>query len=176
MAIGSPLPDWTFGSTISAEFKGFDFSMLLTGTLGVEVFNGVTRPDISTTNRQAWILDQWTPENTDTDVPTLRVGDPNGNFTRATDLVNIEDGSYARIKNLQIGYSLSRNVLEKLNCTKWRFYISAENLHTFTNYRGSDPEVGSTVANGSINIVDTGIDRGIYPPARTIRLGTSITF
>ena len=150
--------------------------MLLTSQLGVDVFNGITRTDLTTTNRQAFVLDQWSETNTDTDVPIIRLGDPNRNYTRATDLINIEDGSYLRIKNLQFGYNIGANILEKLRCTKWRWYVSVENLHTFTNYRGSDPEVGSTVTNGNINVVDTGIDRGIYPQARTFRLGTSITF
>ncbi len=176
VAIGSPLPDWTVGSTLSAEYAGFDFSALLTGQFGVDVFNGITRQDITTTNKQAWLLNQWSETNTDTDVPIFTVGDPNGNYTRATDAVNIEDGSYVRLKNIQLGYSLAPNVLERIKCSKWRWYISVENLTTFTNYRGSDPEVGSTQTNGNINIVDTGIDRGIYPQARTFRLGTSITF
>ena len=176
VAIGSPLPAWTVGSTLSASYKGFDISALLTGQFGIDVFNGITRTDISTTNRQSFVADQWSPTNTDSEVPRLVVGDPNGNYTRATDLVNIESGDYIRVKNLQIGYNIKSSVLQKFRCSKWRWYIAAENLTTFTDYRGSDPEVGSTSSNGNINIVDTGIDRGIYPQARTIRIGTSITF
>ena len=77
---------------------------------------------------------------------------------------------------MQIGYNLPLSILEKIKCTNWRWYVSVENLATFTNYEGPDPEVGSTVTDGNINIVDTGIDRGIYPQARTFRLGTTITF
>lgn len=176
VAIGSPLPDWTVGSTVSLDYKGFDFSMLLTGQLGVDVFNGINRPDITTSNRQTWILNQWTETNPSNSIPRLVNGDPNQNYTRATDMINIEDGSYVRIKNIQIGYSMPSAVLEKISCTNWRWFISVENLTTFTRYSGPDPEVGSTVTDGNINIVDTGIDRGIYPQARTFRVGTSITF
>lgn len=176
VAIGSPLPDWTLGSTISADYKGFDFSMLLTGQLGLDVFNGINRPDISTSNRQSRILDQWSETNPSNDVPRFLVLDQNQNYTRATDMVNIEDGSYLRIKNLQVGYRLPSNFLEKFKCTAWRWFVSVENLATFTGYSGPDPEVGSTVTDGNINVVDTGIDRGIYPQARTFRIGTSITF
>lgn len=176
VAIGSPLPDWTLGSTLAADYKGFDFSALITGQLGVDIFNGLNRPDITTTNRQTWILDQWTETNPSNDVPRLVNGDPSQNYTRATDMVNIENGNYIRIKNLQIGYTIPVKLLEKMSATKWRWYVSVENLATFTGYEGPDPEVGSTVTDGNINIVDTGIDRGIYPQARTFRIGTSLTF
>ncbi len=175
-AIGSPLPDWTLGSNLSADYKGFDFSALITGQFGVDVFNGMNRPDILTSNRQTKILKQWTQENPSNDVPRLVSGDPNENYTNATDMVNIEDGSYLRLKNIQFGYRIPSAVLDKIKCSNWRVYISAENLLTLTNYSGADPEVGSTVTDGRINIRDTGIDRGIYPQARTFRLGTSITF
>ena len=96
--IGSPLPDWTVGSTLSLDYKGFDFSTLLTGQIGVEIFNGINRPDISTSNRQSWILDQWTESNPSNTVPRLINGDPNKNYTRATDLINIKSGDYHKNK------------------------------------------------------------------------------
>jgi TonB-linked SusC/RagA family outer membrane protein len=175
-AIGSPLPDWTLGSSLSMDYKGFDFSALITGQLGIDVFNGMNRPDILTSNRQTKILNQWTAENPSNDIPRLVSGDPNENYTNATDMVNIEDGSYIRLKNIQFGYRIPSAILDKINCSNWRVFVSAENLLTLTDYSGADPEVGSTVTDGNINIRDTGIDRGIYPQARTFRLGTSITF
>ncbi len=174
--IGSPLPDWTLGSNLSADYKNFDLSMLLIGQLGLDVFNGMNRPDIVTSNRQSYILDQWTESNPGQDIPRLVVNDLNKNYTRATDMVNIEDGSYLRLKNIQLGYRLPQAILEKLHASNWRVYVSAENLWTLTGYSGADPEVGSTVTDGNVNIRDTGIDRGIYPQARTFRVGTSITF
>lgn len=174
--IGSPLPDWTFGSNFKIDYKGFDVSALLIGQLGLDVFNGMNRPDISTSNRQDYILDQWTEDNPNGSIPRLVSGDPNKNYTRATDMINIEDGSYLRVKNVQFGYQFPNSMLERFKCSNWRVYISGENLFILTGYSGADPEVGSTVTDGNINIRDTGIDRGIYPMARTFRLGTSITF
>ena len=82
----------------------------------------------------------------------------------------IEDGSFLRIKNLQIGYSLPDRVVEKMNIGKFRCYLSASNLLTWTNYSGLDPEIGSR---GTLEI---GIDRGFYPVARTIIAGVNVTF
>jgi hypothetical protein len=81
-----------------------------------------------------------------------------------------------RLKNIQFGYRLPSDFLERIKCSNWRVYISAENLVTITGYSGADPEVGSTTTDGRINIRDTGIDRGIYPQSRTFRFGTSVTF
>ncbi|MFY0606661.1 MAG: TonB-dependent receptor [Cyclobacteriaceae bacterium] len=178
-AIGSPIPDWTMGSNLSASYKNFDFSALVIGQFGNELFNGINRPDIKTSNRQTWILDRWTAENPSNTVPRFSESDPNENFTRANDLLNIENGSFVRIRNVQLGYSIPNQFLEKIQCSNWRFYVSVENLATFTKYSGPDPEVGAPVDFGGSNVSsirDMGIDRGIYPQARTFRLGTSITF
>lgn len=177
--LGSPIPDWTMGSNISLRYKNFDFYALFTGQFGNELFNGINRPDISTSNRQTRILDRWTETNPSNTVPRFTIADQNRNYTRATDLLNIENGSYVRLKNVQIGYTLPSSVLEKFGCTNWRFYVSGENLLTFTSYRGPDPEVGAPVdfnGSGVSSIRDMGIDRGIYPQAKTFRIGTKITF
>lgn len=177
--IGSPIPDWTVGSNISVSYKNFDLYALFTGQFGNEIFNGINRPDIRTSNRQTWILNQWSEDNPSNTIPKLNASDPNENYTRATDLVNIEDGSYVRVKNIQIGYNLPSKVLDKFKFTSWRFYVSGENLLTFTKYSGSDPEVGSPIdfgGSGVASVRDMGIDRGIYPQARTFRIGTSVTF
>ncbi len=177
--LGSPIPDWVLGGNFSLSYKNFDFYALFTGQLGNELFNGINRPDIATSNKQTWILNRWSDTNRSNTVPRFTANDGNQNFTRATDLLNIEDGSYIRVKNIQVGYRLPVPLLDKFKCTSWRFYISAENLLTFTNYSGSDPEVGAPIdfeGSGVSSIRDMGIDRGVYPQARTFRLGTSITF
>ncbi|MEP1893203.1 MAG: SusC/RagA family TonB-linked outer membrane protein, partial [Cyclobacteriaceae bacterium] len=177
--IGSPIPEWTFGSTISLEYKSFDFSALFVGQAGNEIFNGINRPDIQTSNKQTWILDRWTAENPSNSIPRFVSGDANENYTNATDMVNIENGSFVRVKNVQIGYNVPSSLLSKINCSGWRVYISGENLFTFTKYSGPDPEVGAPVdftGSGVSSIRDMGIDRGIYPQARTFRIGTSVTF
>ena len=177
--IGSPIPNWTMGSTINLSYKNFSVSALITGQFGNEIFNGINRPDITTSNRQTWILDRWTETNPSNTVPRFTVADQNQNYKRATDMINIENGSYVRLKNVQIGYNLPTRALDKFNCTAWRFYISGENLVTITDYSGPDPEVGSPIdfgGSGVSSVRDMGIDRGIYPQARTFRIGTTITF
>ena len=166
--IGNPTPDWTLGFNASADYKNFDFSMLLIGTLGNEIFNGSQRQDLRYTNRTTAILDRWTGEGTSTDVPRYTWIDVNNNY-RVSDLY-IEDGSYLRLKNIQIGYTLPSGFLRRMGASTWRFYVSAENLLTLTKYTGADPEIGARSS------FDIGIDRGIYPQPRTWRLGTSITF
>lgn len=166
--IGNPTPDWTLGFNASAEYKNFDFSLLLIGTLGNEIFNGSQRQDLRYTNRTDAILERWTAEGTSTEIPRYTWIDVNNNY-RVSDLY-IEDGSYLRVKNVQIGYTLPSGILKRMGASTWRFYVSAENLLTFTNYTGADPEIGARSS------FDIGIDRGIYPQARTWRLGTSISF
>ena len=166
--IGNPTPDWTFGFNANFEYKQFDIAMLLIGTYGNDIFNGMQRQDLPNTNRTTAILDRWTGEGTSDEIPRFTFLDVNNNY-RVSDLY-IEDGSFLRVKNLQIGYTLPDNLLNRIKSTKWRFYISAENLFTFTKYTGTDPEIGA------LSSFDIGIDRGVYPQARTFRLGTSISF
>lgn len=166
--IGNPNPDWIFGLNGSFNYKQFDLAFLVTGTYGNDIFNGSQRPDLKFTNRTTAALDRWTPENPSSTNPRFTWSDNNNN-NRVSDLY-IEDGSYARLKNIQIGYTLPKSILTRIKSSAWRFYISAENLFTLTNYTGADPEIGA------MSSFDVAIDRGIYPQARTFRLGTSVTF
>ena len=166
--IGDPTPDWTFGFNASASYMNFDFSMMITGAYGNEIFNGSQRQDLRFTNRTTAILDRWTGEGTSNDVPRYTWSDINNNY-RVSDLY-LEDGSYLRLKNAQLGYAIPADFLKKIGASVWRIYVSGENLITLTKYTGADPEIGARSA------FDIGIDRGIYPQARTWRLGTTITF
>ena len=166
--IGNPTPDITFGLNGSVEFRNFDLSLFIQGTQGNDVFNGTQRQDLRFTNRTTKILDRWTGEGTSTTIPRYTWLDVNNNY-RVSDLY-IEDGSYVRLKNLQIGYNLPQQYMQKIRAEKCRIYISGENLFTLTKYTGVDPEIG---AFGSFDI---GIDRAIYPLARTFRFGASVTF
>ncbi|WP_258104081.1 TonB-dependent receptor [Marinoscillum sp. MHG1-6] len=173
--IGNPNPDWTFGFNLSADYQGFDVAIFLQGSLGNDIFNGTQRNDLRYTNRTTAALDRWTAENPSNTTPRYTWIDTNNN-ERISDLY-IEDGSFARLKNVQIGYNLPKGVLEKIGATNWRFYVSGENLLTFTNYSGADPEIGvMDGANGQKSAFNVGIDRGIYPQARTFRVGTTLTF
>lgn len=166
--IGNPIPDFTFGFNASVNYKQFDFSMFIQGTYGNDIFNGTQRQDLRFTNRTDKIEDRWTGEGTSNEIPRYAWIDVNNNY-RVSDLY-IEDGSFARIKNMQLGYKLPKSVLSNIGAVDWRFYVSVENLYTFTRYTGVDPEIGA------ISSFDIGIDRAVYPLARTMRFGTTLTF
>ncbi len=166
--IGKPTPDWTFGMNGNFEYKQFDLGFLVIGTYGNDVFNGIRRRDLNNTNLSADMLDRWTGEGTSNTIPRFTFSDRNNN-NRISDLY-IEDASFVRLKNIQIGYTIPARVLNRIHARNFRIYISAENLITLTRYSGADPEIGA------LSSFDIGIDRGIYPQARTFRLGTSISF
>ena len=166
--IGNPTPDWTFGLNGNFEFRQFDVGFLLAGTYGNEVFNGMQRRDLRFTNRTVHALDRWTGEGSSNTVPRYTWIDPNRN-DRVSDLY-IEDGSFIRLRNIQIGYTIPRTVLNAIRANTWRIFVSAENLFTLTRYTGADPEIGA------MSSFDVGIDRGVYPHARTWRVGTTISF
>lgn len=166
--IGKGMPDWTFGLTFNADWRGFDLSLFLQGTVGNDVFDYAQRGDIPAMNRPAWILDRWHGADTSNRVPRMTAENPNANW-RSSDLY-VKDGSYMRIKSLQLGYSLPEFWLSPLSITSFRIFVSADNLLTLTKYDGFDPEIA---AGGYTTI---GVDKGNYPQARTISIGANITF
>ncbi len=166
--IGNPTPKLTFGMNASFEYKQFDLGLFVNGTYGNDIFNGMQRRDLRYINRTTHFLNRWTGEGTSSTVPRFTWIDANNN-DRISDLY-IEDGSYLRLKNIQIGYTIPVQVLRRIQANSWRVYISAENLLTLTKYSGADPEIGA------MSSFDIAIDRGVYPLARTFRLGTSISF
>ena len=166
--IGNPTPDFTMGFNGSVEYNNFDLSFLVIGAFGHQLFNGSQRMDLAYTNSTSSLLDRWTEEGSSNTNPRYTWSDKNRN-NRISDLY-IENGNYVRVKNLQLGYNIPHDLLNKIKIANWRIYFSVENLFTFTNYTGADPEIGA------ISSFDIGIDRGIYPQARTIRFGTMITF
>ena len=161
--IGKPDPDWVFGLTLNADYKGFDLYAFFQGVWGNDIFIGPFRTDISMQNFPAWIMDRWTGPGTSNTVPRLTTNDPNRNY-RASDLL-IRNGAYCRLKNLQLGYTLPKNITQKVSIERLRLYVGAENLLTITGYKdGFDPEVGD------------GVDYGNYPHARVLTFGANITF
>ena len=166
--IGNPHPDFTYGLNMEVKHKGFDLSLFLQGSHGNDLYNGVFRYDLNTTNLPVSALERWTGEGTSDIHPRISHSDPNQN-NRVSDRF-IEDGSYMRVKNLPLGYTLPASVLEQMKISKFRVYVAASNLFTFTNYSGLDPEIGSR---GTLEI---GIDRGFYPSARSFMAGVNITF
>jgi TonB-linked SusC/RagA family outer membrane protein len=166
--IGKGMPDWTFGLSIGAEWKGFDVSLFFQGTAGNDIFDFSQRGDIPAMNRPTWILDRWIGEGTSNSIPRMTNANPNSNW-RSSDLY-VKDGTYVRLKTAQLGYTLPVVWTKKASVRTLRLFVSAENLFTFTGYDGFDPEI---VSGGYTTI---GVDRGIYPQARTISVGANITF
>lgn len=169
--IGSPYPDFTYGFNFSASYKDFDFSMFWQGVYGNDIFNYMifeTMNPGKTTSKYTDILNSWNGEGSSSSIPRLTTKDKNDNF-RISDRY-IEDGSYLRLRNIQLGYSFPMNFSEKLRVERVRLYVAAQNLFTFTNYSGLDPEIGK------YDSLSTGIDRGTFPHARTWMIGANITF
>jgi len=164
--IGDPTPTWTYGITINATFKGFDLMVFGQGVGGNDVFNGLRRLDMPNANWTDAALGRWTGEGTSNSFPRLVNGDPNKNFSNPSSFY-LTSGDYFRIKTLQIGYNIPVDLLKKVGMQQLRVYVSSNNLYTMTKYPGYDPEIGG----GSF-----GIDRGVYPQARTFTGGLSVTF
>lgn len=164
--IGKGMPDWTYGLNLSATWKGFDFSMMLQGTIGNDIFDATRRIDIAATNLPTWMLNRWTGQGTSNKYPAFILGD-NVNWL-SSDLY-VSSGSYMRLKNIQLGYTLPQRLTQKMLISKLRLFVSAENLLTFTKYCGFDPEISS----GGTSL---GVDYGVYPQARVWTIGFNVGF
>jgi TonB-dependent starch-binding outer membrane protein SusC len=164
--IGDPTPKWSYGMTITANYKGFDILIFGQGAGGNKIWQGLRRLDIAQANYQTKALGRWTGPGTSTDFPRLVDNDPNHNFSNPSPFY-LESGTYFRIKTLQIGYTLPQSLMSRYTLQKVRIYVSGYNLFTFTKYDGYDPEIGG----GSY-----GIDQGFYPQARSWQAGLSVGF
>lgn len=176
--IGSPWPNFMYGANIDLQYKGIDLNIALSGVAGNEIFNANktnTYPmkyfgGSGIVNASKNILDRWTPGSGRNEIPRLIYNDANGNYSNSSTFY-IEDGSFMRIRNITLGYTIPANLIQKTrvisNC---RIYVSAQNLFTFTGYSGFDPEVGST------SPLNAGIDDGVYPVPRTFLLGLNVSF
>ncbi len=171
--IGSPIPDFQYGFNAGVSYKNFDLKLLISGVYGNELMNTVGYRLLNGShvgNKMAGVLDRWTGEGTSNSMPRLTWNDPNNN-ARISDRY-VEDGSYLRLKNVQIGYNLPNSLLNKFGARKVRVYVSGRNLFTITDYNGFDPELGK-VDNNNLNY---GIDMGNYPVPRTFNVGLNIGF
>lgn len=164
--IGDPTPKWAYGLTLTASYKDFDILVFGQGAGGNKVFQALRRLDIPTANYTTAALGRWTGQGTSNNFPRLVDNDPNGNFSNPSSFM-LEDGTYFRIKTLQIGYTLPLRLMQKATLQKVRIYISGYNLITFTKYTGYDPEIGGN---------SYGIDRGFYPQARSFQAGLNVGF
>ena len=161
--IGNPIPDITMGFNLTLDYKNFDFQMYLFASIGNELVRNYER-NLSLTNRTRYDLGRWTGEGTSNEVPRVTTGaTSNAVFSDYF----VEDGSYLRAQNMQIGYSFSKSKLEKIGVDKLRIYTSVSNAFTLTKYRGYDP----TASSG--NPIGGGFDNGFYPTPRTFLLGVN---
>jgi TonB-linked SusC/RagA family outer membrane protein len=172
--IGNPHPKFTFGFTNNFRYENFDLSIFMQGTYGNDVMNLTYRNGTSNAglyqNAFSEASNYWTPTNTDTDIPRPIGSSSNPNLQVSNRY--IEDGSYLRIQNLTLGYSLPSDLISKLKMSRVRIYGTASNVYTFTKYSGYDPEIGSFNQNQLL----TGVDNGRYPSPRTYSIGVNVEF
>jgi TonB-linked SusC/RagA family outer membrane protein len=164
--IGSAIPDIIYGATLNLEYRGFDFTLFLQGQAGNEILMGILRTDRPATNKLSlFYTDRWTPEHTNATRPSATV---DAKYWSSDQM--IFDGSFTKIKQIQLGYSLPKSLTGLLRLGHTRFYASLDDFFTFTSYPGMDPEASSS-SNNSL-----GIDRGFFPISKKILFGLSLNF
>ncbi|MFT6998017.1 MAG: TonB-linked SusC/RagA family outer membrane protein [Cryomorphaceae bacterium] len=165
--LGSPIPDFTFGLNLNGRYKGFDISANFYAAIGQEIIRNFERSQ-PYANQLGYTLDRWAGQGTSNEIPSVTTGS-----TRNTEFSDfyVEDGSFLRLRNLQVGYTLPRKLLDKIKVSYLRVYLSANNLWTLTGYSGYDPDIGSF--GGPLS---AGVDYGFYPQATTIMGGFNIQF
>ncbi|MDO6819437.1 TonB-dependent receptor [Zobellia sp. 1_MG-2023] len=174
--IGNPYPDFTYGLNLNANYKQLDLNLFISGVSGVDVYNtniydleGMPRLFNAGTN----VLNRWTGPGTSNSVPAA--GGNAQNFNSISDRF-VEDGSFTRLKNITLGYTLKNTALEDY-FSKCRIYVSGQNLITITDYSGLDPEIGNPLTNnGGNSQYELGIDRGNYPQPKSVLLGVQLSF
>ena len=167
--IGNAIPDFTYGITLNAAYKGFDLTVFGTGSHGNKIFNCINRPDYATSNKMKEVLydDRWTPTNTTGTKPRAGANDMDKYVDSSA---MIYDGSYFKIKQIQLGYTLPKNVLSKVGISNARVYGSLDDFFTFSSYPGFDPEAAANTTTGM------GVDKGAYPTSKKVVLGFNIEF
>lgn len=164
--LGNPLPDATMGLNLSLDYKNFDFVAYAFASVGNEIVRNYERNQ-DLTNKSIYYLDRWTGAGTSNTSPRVTTG-ANSN-TLFSDFY-VEDGSFVRLQNVQLGYTFSENAFKNSKISKLRLYVSASNLVTLTKYRGYDPTASSGAPIGG------GIDQGFYPSPKTFLLGANLKF
>lgn len=172
--VGSPWPTLQTGAQFNAAYKGFSLNVQLVGVFGFKILNGVrqTLDGYQNTNFRKDIH-PWAPDNTNTDDPRIGIAINDPGLADNAILESsrwLENGSYVRVRNVEIGYALPHSVMESVNIATARVYVSGQNLITFTGYSGLDPDV---VGNG---ILERGYDVGNWPASRIISLGIQCEF
>jgi TonB-linked SusC/RagA family outer membrane protein len=166
--IGDPFPDFTMGWGLNLTYKAFDFNTFIYASIGNDIYRAYER-NLAMTNKYRGVLARWTGEGSTNDARNPRYSfiDANQN-SRVSDRY-VEDGSFVKIKDVQLGYTLPSSLIKRMGVSKIRLYAQVKNAFTFTKYSGFDPEISG-------GIFDTGIDRGSYPQARTWSFGVDVKF
>ncbi|HEX8350827.1 MAG TPA: SusC/RagA family TonB-linked outer membrane protein, partial [Hymenobacter sp.] len=176
--IGSATPSFTYGASLNLAYSNFDFKVLLYGVQGAEAVNAASiNLDKSSAIANIWTnfyadrMDRWTPSNPNSNQPRMTsVATTNDLFSSR----HVEDASYLRARNMELGYSLPKAVIENFKINGFRVFASVDNVFTITKYRGLDPEISTTGSYGSP--LAYGVDYGNYPQPRTYRLGLNVQF
>jgi len=174
--IGSPHPDFSYGLNFNVSYKNFTLTLFVQGQQGNELFNYVRYwtdfPTFGGIRSKRMLYDSWRPGKTDAKLPQLRSNDV---ISSSPSTYYLEDGSYTRIKNIQLGYNLPQKWLKKVGCSKALIYIQGQNLFTFTKYTGLDPEINARNFNAGSDR-QLGVDEGAYPVAKTMLIGVNLSF
>jgi hypothetical protein len=174
--IGDPHPDFTYGVTFNCSYKGFDFSIQTSGVGGNQIAKSYRSfADNPIQNYTTEIFGRWHGEGTSNKLPRV-INGTDFSHQQISDIY-IEDGDYYRINNVTLGFDVKK-VVRKLPFAQLRLYVTAQNLYTFTNYTGMDPEVGYCPDSNNDGKPDfsSGIDLGFYPSPRTYMVGVNIKF
>lgn len=175
--VGSGSPKAILGLNLNLQYKNFDMTANFYGNFGVKRYNGMKvqlqRMD-KNFNYGKDALNSWRPDNTDTDIPRAVIGDPNGNI-RVSDRF-VENGSYLRLNNLQIGYNLPNSISKQLKIENFRIYIGGNRLFTLTKYKGYDPGTGATNKVDDSSYSFSGYDYAQYPLSRSYTIGFKLSF
>jgi len=172
--LGSPNPDFSYGLNLGVAYKAFDLSAFFYGVSGVEIWNQVRwwtdfYPSFAGGKSKTAMYNSWTPENHNAKAPIVENA-ASFSTNSTPNSYYVEDGSYLRLKNLQIGYTLNHKALDKAGISRLRFYVQAANLFTITKYTGLDPEIGGGDS-GSF-----GVDEGAYPAIKQFLFGLNLSF
>ncbi len=178
--IGNPNPKFTGGLNLTVTYKNFDLTAFFSGTYGNDVLNWNTWwidfwPSFAGQKSTELLNDSWTPTNTTAKVPVATSVSSFSNNTQSCSYY-IEKGSYLRLKNLQLGYTLPSELMSKIWVKSLRVYVQAVNLFTITHYSGLDPEIDTQTNNGVAVDTERGVDYGNYPTVRQYLIGLNLTF
>ena len=171
--LGDPIPDITMGLSIGLNFKNFDFTSSAFASIGNDLVRDYERKNLYA-NKGSYVLNSWTSSNPSNSVPRP-VNGASVSYDNFSDYF-VEDASYVRIQNIQVGYTLRESLAQKIALKNCRIYLSGNNLFTFTNYKGYDPSAVGGGTDGKGEPIGSGIDKGFYPVAKTFLIGMSLNF